>query len=196
MRRAIKDLASAGYELKGAVMTHVESGRPLAFEFLATNKEQERLALSYARILGKIGVTMKVRVVDSAQYWERRKVMDFDMMKMSWSASLSPGNEQYARWHSSQRDQDGWFNQAGASDPAIDAMIDALLAARSQEDFTAAVRAFDRVLINGYYVVPMFHKSDQWLGLWKRIAMPEPGKDAKGRPLAGYRPTTFWHRTD
>ncbi len=196
MRRAIKDLAAAGYALKGAVMTHIESGRPLAFEFLATNKEQERLALSYARILEKIGVTMKVRVVDSAQYWERRKVMDFDMMKMSWSASLSPGNEQYARWHSSQRDKDGWFNQAGASDPAIDSLIDALLAARSQEDFTAAVRAFDRVLINGYYVVPMFHKSDQWLGLWKRIAMPEPGKDAKGRPLAGYRPTTFWYRKD
>jgi len=130
--------------------------------------------------------------VDSAQYWERRKVMDFDMMKMSWSASLSPGNEQQARWHSSQRDKDGWFNQAGAADPAIDAMIDALLAARTQEDFTAAVRAFDRVLINGYYVVPMFHKSDQWLGLWNRIAMP--GDDVKGRPLAGYRPTTFWYR--
>ena len=61
--------------------------------------------------------------------------MDFDMMKMSWSASLSPGNEQMSRWHSSQRDVDGWFNQAGADDPAIDAMIDALLSARSQDDF-------------------------------------------------------------
>ena len=116
--------------------------------------------------------------------------MDFDMMKMSWSASLSPGNEQFARWHSSQRDIDGWFNQAGANDPAVDAMINALLAARSEEDFTAAVRAFDRVLINGYYVVPLFQKGEQWVGMWKRIRFPQ--EEAKGRPLGGYSPTTFW----
>ena len=192
LRTAIKDLGAAGYGLKDSVMTHNDTGKPLAFEFLATTKEQERLALAYARILERIGVRMEIRTVDSAQYWERRKTMDFDMMKMSWSASLSPGNEQSSRWLSTQRDKDGWFNQAGAHDPAVDAMINALLAARSQEDFTAAVRAFDRTLINGFYVVPLFHKADQWVGMWKRIGVP--GVEAKGQPLSGYRPTAWWYK--
>nr|WP_319512800.1 extracellular solute-binding protein [uncultured Cohaesibacter sp.] len=191
MRDAMKALASQGYGLKDGAMVNLATGAPLAFEFLSTSKEEERLALVYARVLERLGIKMDIRTVDSAQYWERRKTMDFDMMKMSWSASLSPGNEQMSRWHSSQRDVDGWFNQAGADDPAIDAMIDALLSARSQEDFTAAVRAFDRTLINGFYGVPLFHKGEQWVGLWKRIRYPE--SEAKGRPLAGYRPTTFWY---
>ena len=191
MRNAMKALASQGYGLKDGAMVNLDTGAPLAFEFLSTSKEEERLALVYARVLERLGIKMDIRTVDSAQYWERRKTMDFDMMKMSWSASLSPGNEQMSRWHSSQRDVDGWFNQAGADDPAIDAMIDALLSARSQEDFTAAVRAFDRTLINGFYGVPLFHKGEQWVGLWKRIRYPE--SEAKGHPLAGYRPTTFWY---
>nr|WP_321483087.1 extracellular solute-binding protein [uncultured Cohaesibacter sp.] len=191
MRDAMKALASQGYGLKDGAMVNLATGAPLAFEFLSTSKEQERLALAYARVLERLGIKMTIRTVDSAQYWERRKTMDFDMMKMSWSASLSPGNEQKSRWYSSQKNVDGWFNQAGADDPAIDAMIDALLSARSQEDFTAAVRAFDRTLINGYFVVPLFHKGEQWVGLWKRIRYPE--SEAKGRPLAGYRPTTFWY---
>ncbi|WP_316862412.1 extracellular solute-binding protein [uncultured Cohaesibacter sp.] len=188
---ALKALSIAGYGLKDGTMVETASGTPLAFEFLATTNEEERLALVYSRILERIGIKMSIRTVDSAQYWERRKTMDFDMMKMSWSASLSPGNEQRSRWHSSKRDVDGWFNQAGADDPAVDAMIEALLAARSQEDFIAAVRAFDRTLINGYYVVPLFHKGEQWVGLWNRIRYPD--KEAKGRPLSGYRPITFWY---
>ena len=192
MGEAIKALESEGFVFKDGALIDTASGAPMAFEFLATSKEQERLAMSYAGVLKRIGIQMSVRTVDSSQYWERRKTMDFDMMKMSWSASLSPGNEQYSRWHSSQRDVDGWFNQAGANDPAVDAMIDALLAARSQEDFTAAVRAFDRALINGFYVVPLFHKGDQWVGMWKHIAFP--ADETKGRPLSGYRSTTWWYR--
>jgi peptide/nickel transport system substrate-binding protein len=188
MGGALKQLKEAGYNLVDGVMKSSKDGKPLAFEFLATTKEQERLALAYSRILERIGISMSIRTVDSAQYWERRKTMDFDMMKMSWSASLSPGNEQFSRWHSSQRDKDGWFNQAGADDPAVDAMIDALLAAKSSEDFTAAVRAFDRSLINGYYVVPLFHKADSWLGVWSHIGMPE------GQPLGGYASNTWWDK--
>lgn len=188
MGSALTQLNDAGYNLVDGVMKSSKDGKPLAFEFLATTKEQERLALAYSRILERIGISMSIRTVDSAQYWERRKTMDFDMMKMSWSASLSPGNEQYSRWHSSQRDKDGWFNQAGADDPAVDAMIDALLAAKSSEDFTAAVRAFDRSLINGYYVVPLFHKADSWLGVWSHIGMPE------GQPLGGYASNTWWDK--
>nr|WP_319473149.1 ABC transporter substrate-binding protein [uncultured Cohaesibacter sp.] len=191
MRAALSDLAGEGYSLKDGVMVNEATGAPFVFEFLSTTKEEERLALVYARVLERLGIKMEIRTVDSAQYWERRKTMDFDMMKMSWTASLSPGNEQKSRWDSSQRDIDGWFNQAGANDPAVDAMINALLAARSQEDFTAAVRAYDRTLINGFYVVPLFHKGEQWVGLWKRIRYPE--EEAKGRPLAGYRPTVFWY---
>ena len=75
----------------------------------------------------------------------------------SWIASASPGNEQRSRWGSAGADQQASFNLAGVKSPAVDAMIAALLAARTQEDFVTAVRAYDRVLLSGFYIVPLFH---------------------------------------
>ena len=93
-----------------------------------------------------------MRLVDSAQFYERQKAFDFDMMQFTYTASLSPGNEQLFRWSSDAAKTEGTFNFAGASSPALDAMLQALIAAKSEEDFVAAARALDRVLISGFYV--------------------------------------------
>ncbi len=108
------------------------------------------------------------------------------MMHWIYTASLSPGNEQIGRWSKVDADTFGSLNFAGASSPAIDAMIDALLAAKSQEDFVSAVRAYDRVLISGFYVVPLFHAPAQWIARWARVEHPE--KTA----LYGVQPMTWW----
>ncbi len=103
-------------------------------------------------MLERIGVKATIRSVEDAQFQPRLQQFDFDMVRRSWGASLSPGNEQLGRWSQAAADRPSSFNYAGAKQPAIDAMIDAMLAARTPEDFVAAVRALDRVLISGYYV--------------------------------------------
>ncbi|MGZ8348047.1 MAG: hypothetical protein ACXWUP_13135, partial [Allosphingosinicella sp.] len=111
---------------------------------------------------------------------------DFDMVRNTWGASLSPGNEQINRWSSTVADAEGSFNYPGAKQPAIDALIKAMLAAPTKDDFVAAVRAYDRVLISGYYAVPFFYLPEQWVARWTRIERPERAA------LTGYSLPTWW----
>jgi peptide/nickel transport system substrate-binding protein len=153
---------------------------------MVTTKEDERLALAYGRTLQRIGIVISIRNVDAAQYQERRNNFDFDMIRYTWAASLSPGNEQLNRWSSAVADLNGSFNYPGAKVPALDAMIQAMLSAPTREDFVAAVRAFDRILISEAYVVPLFYLPDQWIARWTRIE--HPAKTA----LTGYSLPTWW----
>ena len=110
------------------------------------------------------------------------------MLRYSWSESLSPGNEQSFYWGSAAADEPGSRNYMGVRSKAIDAMIGALLAAENREDFVAAVRALDRVLMSGLFVVPLFHLPEQWVAHWAHIE--RPGTTS----LFGYLPETWWHR--
>ena len=161
-------------------------GKPLAFEILVQSSEQERIALAYKRSLDRVGIQATIRQVDDAQYQARKNAYDYDMILATYSASLSPGAEQVYRWGSVSRDLPGTFNYAGAADPALDTMIGEIVAARSREDFVTAVRAYDRLLISGYYVLPLFHLPEQWLARWKFIQHPET------TPLYGYQLPAFW----
>ena len=114
-----------------------------------------------------------IRSVDAAQFQQRRQTFDFDMTRMTWAASLSPGNEQNFRWSQAAAGTEGSFNLPGAKQPAIDALIEAMLAAPTREDFVAAVRALDRVLISGYYVVPLLYLPDTWIARWNTVEHPQ-----------------------
>ena len=172
LRAALDLLQQAGYKLDGNRLVQASTGQPLAFEILLQDREQERVALAYARTLARIGIAATVRTVDSTQYQRRVQDFDFDMIMTSWPASLSPGNEQGNRWSSANVNVPASFNYVGANSPAIDAMLAALLAARSQEEFVAAVRSLDRVLISGHYVVPLYYLPDQWVARWNRVSHP------------------------
>ncbi len=188
MREALGELQAAGYELRNNQLVNAASGEPLAFEILVVNKEDERLALAYQRTLERIGVKATIRSVEDAQFQPRLQQFDYDMVRRGWGASLSPGNEQLGRWSQAAAGRPSSFNYAGAKQPAIDAMIDAMLAARSREDFVAAVRALDRLLISGYYVTPLFYLPDQWIARWTRIERPEAAA------LTGYALPTWWRK--
>ncbi|MDD9329194.1 MAG: ABC transporter substrate-binding protein, partial [Bartonella sp.] len=97
------------------------------------------------------------------QYQNRLGTFDYDMIIGKLKNSLSPGNEQINRWASVSRNLKGSFNFAGTSNPAIDAMIKAILDARSDAEFIAAVRALDRILISGSYYIPLYHVPEQWV---------------------------------
>jgi peptide/nickel transport system substrate-binding protein len=185
--KGIQLLQAAGYGLKDGKMVNVKSGEPLTFEMLVADRADERLGLAFQQSLRLVGIDMSIRQADAAQYWERiLKTRDFDMIRWTYSASLSPGNEQFGRWSKVGGDAYGNLNFAGVSSPAIDAMINALLAAKSQDDFVTAARALDRALISGHYVIPLFHAAKQWIAYWKRVEHPAKAS------LYGVVPPTWW----
>jgi len=186
MREVLSELQNAGYELRGDTLVNKQTGAPFAFEILVTNREDERLALAYQRTLARIGVKASIRNVDSSQYQERRQRFDFDMIRFTWPVSLSPGNEQLNRWSEASADFHGSFNYPGAKKPVLDALIEAMLSSRSREDFVAAVRAFDRALISGYYVAPLFFLPEQWIARWTTIERPQV------TPITGYNLPAWW----
>ena len=169
-RQALDLLAQAGWRVERGVLS--KDDEAFEFEIMVTDRAQERLALNYSTSLRRIGVVARVRTVDEVQYQRRRQRFDFDMMLGTWVASASPGNEQRMRWGAASADQEASFNLAGASEPAIDALIATMLAARTREDFVAAVRAYDRVLLSGFYIVPLYHTVYQWDAYWTRLGRP------------------------
>jgi peptide/nickel transport system substrate-binding protein len=186
LRRALDLLTAAGYELRGTALVERKSGRPFTFEILVTARDEERLALLFTQSLKRAGIAARVRMVDAVQYEGRRLAYDFDMIQNRWDQSLSPGNEQAFYWGSAAADQLGTRNYMGVKSPAVDAMIAALLKAESREDFVAAVRALDRTLISGFYVIPLFHLPAQWIARWSTIGRPATTS------LYGYLPETWW----
>jgi peptide/nickel transport system substrate-binding protein len=190
-KRALDLLERAGYALKDGRLS--KNGEPLAFEIMVKDRSQERLALNYSDSLARIGVAAKVRLVDEVQYQRRRQKFDFDMMIGSWIASASPGNEQRSRWGSKSADQEASFNLAGVKSPAVDALIAALLAARTREEFIAAVRAYDRVLLSGFYIVPLFHASDAWIAASTALARPSESPHY-GPPTGSSTLDTWWRK--
>jgi len=186
-RKALELLESAGWELKGGKLVNKETGAPFEFEILASTKGQERLLLSYARALERIGITARIRQVDSAQYQRRRQIYDFDMIQNFWYASLSPGNEQSFRWSAASADTEGTFNFPGVKSPAVDAMIQAVLAAKDRPEFVSSVRALDRALLSGNYVIPLFHLPKQWVARWQQLQHPDDTS------LYGFQVSTWWH---
>jgi peptide/nickel transport system substrate-binding protein len=190
LKKALALFTEAGFDLKGGILRNRASGQPLSFEILVTSKDQERLALSFGRDLKRAGIAARVRVVDAVQYDRRRLTYDYDMIQNRWDQSLSPGNEQHFYWSSEAAGVDGTRNYMGARNPAIDAMIAALLRARGREEFVSAVRALDRTLISGFYVVPLFHLPEQWVARWAHIEHPQ------ATSLFGYLPETWWRKPE
>ena len=186
LRRAFPLFRAAGYDIRGTALTHLATGRPLSFEILTSTRDQERLALAFSQSLKRAGIDARVRSVDATQFEHRKIEFDFDMVQYRWEQSLSPGNEQYFYWGSAAANAPGSRNYMGVKSKAIDAMIASMLSARSREDFVAATRALDRILLSGFYVVPLYHSPVQWVARWTRIKHPERTS------LFGFLPETWW----
>jgi peptide/nickel transport system substrate-binding protein len=188
LRSALNLLSEAGYDLDGTVLRQRSTKAPFTFEILVTTRDQERIALAFTRDLKRAGIDASVRAVDAVQFEQRRLGYDFDMIWNRWDQSLSPGNEQSFYWGSAAADNPGTRNYMGAKDPAIDAVIAAMLAAREHPVFVSAVRALDRTLMSGFYAIPIFNVQEQWIARWNRIERPS------ATALTGYLPETWWQR--
>lgn len=185
MKRAYDLLVSRGYAIKDEQMLD-PNGNPLSFEILTRSVAEERLGIAYKRTLERLGIAVTIRTVDDAQYQKRLQTFDYDVILGAYSGSLSPGYEQYARWGSQSKDIEGSFNYAGVADPVVDALIDKMLAVHGQAEFVSIVRALDRVLISGHYMVPIYYQPEQWIAYWAHLQHPDKTS------LNGYQLQTWW----
>jgi peptide/nickel transport system substrate-binding protein len=185
-QEALQLLEAAGYRLTEGKLINTTTGEPFTFEILAATRAQERLLLTFARALEQVGIEARIRQIDSAQYQRRKQTYDFDMIQYFWPVSLSPGNEQSFRWGSEGAATEGTLNFPGVKSAGVDAMIEALLKAKDRPSFVVAVRALDRLLLSGDYVIPLFHLPHQWVAHWNDLKRPET------TPLYGYQIDTWW----
>lgn len=188
---ALRLMEEAGYTVQDGVMSDA-NGTPVSFEILLRTGSSENEAITniYTEALDRIGITPTISSVDSAQYQERTDAFDFDMTTYSRGLSLSPGNEQRLYWGCDMVETEGSRNLMGACNPAIEAMIDRMLTSDSQEDYFAAVRALDRVLISERYVVPF------WYNPIARIAHNAELRYPDELPIygdwIGWQPDVWW----
>ena len=172
MQTAIGLLKEAGYAVRSGQMVHETSQAPLAFEFLANSREQERIGLAFADALKPVGIALQVRFVDSSLYWRRLRMFDFDTVIWSYGVTASPGTEQQNRFSAASADREASLNYAGVKSPVVDAMLEAIRAASTREDFVAAVRSLDRSLLAGFYVLPLYFAPDRWLAHQSGLKRP------------------------
>ena len=168
---AWKLLEQAGYRIENDRMVNAQ-GQPLAFEFLITQANLERVLLPFKRNLAELGIDMSIRRADVSQYINRMRSRDFDMTSAIWPQSGSPGNEQRDFWHSASYDNPGSRNFIGLQDPAIDQLVEGLINADSREALIAHTRALDRVLLWNHYVIPNYY-TDRWrIAHWRQLKRP------------------------
>ncbi|WP_082181788.1 extracellular solute-binding protein [Aestuariivita boseongensis] len=157
LREATRLLAEAGWTVTEGVLTNA-SGQPFTFDILLRQgaSDLQTMINIYVQALERLGIATTLSVVDDAQYNERIAALDFDMTDFRRDLSLSPGNEQRLYWGSENANREGTRNLMGVASPAVDAMIDTMLNTERAEEFQAAVRALDRVLTAGRYVIPIW----------------------------------------
>lgn len=172
LRRAVQLLKEAGWEQTGDGFKNAK-GEKLTIEFLMFDVSFERIIGPYVKNLKLIGLDATMRRVDPAQYQRRLKDYDFDITTQRYSLRLTPGVELKNFWGSDAAAMSGSYNLAGIADPAVDAMIDRVITAKSRDELVTAARAADRVLRAGHYWVPQWYKGSHQIAFWDKFGWPE-----------------------
>jgi microcin C transport system substrate-binding protein len=166
-----KLLDEAGYTVKNGVRVNAK-GEPLRLEILIFEPTFERLTAPYVKNLRLLGIDTHVRMVDPAQYQQRLKDFDFDITTERYQMRNTPGVELRSYFGSAAAKMDGSLNLAGISDPAVDALIEKVIAAKSRDELETAARALDRVLRAGHYWVPHWYKPSNTIAYWDKFSRP------------------------
>jgi len=188
LREALRLLKQAGYEVRDQQLVNTKTGEPYAIEFLTVDPGFQRVVLFYKPSLDRLGIASTVRTVDEAQYENRLRSWDFDIITAAWPAPLTPGNELLGYWGSRAAEEPGSYNLIGIKNPAVDTMIDQIVSAKNRADLEVATRALDRILLWNHYVVPQWYYNKVRTARWDRFGhpdlMPKYGRSAF--------PTVWW----
>ena len=187
-RKALGLLKDAGWEIKNGVLTNAKSGEPMKIEFIEIDDTYDRILNPYFQNLKRLGIEGKITRVDTAQYIDRVKSFNFDLITHVQGQSESPGNEQREFWSSAAADIQGSRNLIGIKDAAIDHLVDKIILAKNHDDLVAACRALDRVLLWNHFVVPNWYLPAARLAYWDKFRYPaKPPKRSPGFP------TVWWY---
>ncbi len=185
LKQALDLLRETGWKIKDRKMVDA-SGQPIGFTILMSDPSLERVALPYVQNLLKLGLDVKVRTVDPAQYQRLTDEFDFDMTMMVLPGSDIPGNEMRDYWSCESGKVKGGNNAAGVCDPAVDALVEKIVTAGDRTSLRIATKALDRVLLTGWYMVPNWHSQTFRVAYWDRFG--EPGKPIRD----GFNFDTWW----
>ena len=192
LRKARRLLESAGWDIKNGVLRN-QSDDPFTFEILLENTATEHEAIMniYTDALQRLGIQAKIKLIDAVQYRQRMKTYDFEMAYYTRYMSLSPGNEQTLYWGKDGITKPGTRNYMGVNSPAIEGLIKRMLKTRDNTNFRATIRALDRVLTAGRYVIPIWHSTVSNVAHDARLKYP------KTLPMygdwAGFLPDVWWY---
>ena len=186
LRTASKLLRDAGWAIKDGVRVNEKTGVKLEFEILLSSPIFERIVLPFSKNLEKLGVKTRARTVESAQYRRRLDTFDYDVVVGNWGQSMSPGNEQRDFWGSASVDQQGSRNIVGINDPAVDKLIEKLIAAPDRKALVTAARALDRVLQWNHFVIPHFHAGYDRIAYWDKFGKSDV------TPASGTQFLSWW----
>lgn len=172
MRRAVKLLEKAGYQLKDSKMQD-KNGKQLSFEFLLYSKDFERVVHPFRRNLQRIGIKTSIRLVDISQFINRLNNFDFDIVSLRKGQSISPGNEQLGYWGCDSQMQVGTSNWAGVCSPVIDDLVTQLIMSDTREELVNRTKALDRVLLTQHMVIPQWYLPAYRIAYWDKFEHPE-----------------------
>ncbi len=187
IRAALALLKEAGWEIRDEKLTNVKSGQPLEFELLMYESTMEPIVTALQKNMQRLGITMKIRLVDTTQYVNRLRDRDFDMISGGYDANFYPSSDLKIIWRSDYIDYT--WNTAGVKDPAVDYLIDGIVA--SQNDDQALLywgKALDRVLAWNHYVIPEWFLSKFREAHWDKFGRPPLDK----RPKYSLGEGTWW----
>ena len=180
----------AGFALKNGKRV-MPDGKPITIEFLLDEPTFTPHHLPYIKNLGTLGIDATLRVVDPVQYRARVDGFDFDITVERFSFSATPGDSLRSYFSSQAAATKGSQNLAGIADPAVDALVDIIIAAKTRAELTTACRALDRVIRAGRYWIPHWYKASHWIAYWDVFGHPA----AKPRYFRGI-PETWWYDQD
>jgi microcin C transport system substrate-binding protein len=177
LKKAIQLLQKAGWITEKGVLINQKTKKPFKFEILLYRPDDEKIALAFARNLKHLGIQVSIRCLDTAQFETRRSQYDYDMIIWLWGHTMSPGNEQKYYWGSQSADEPGGHNYAGIKSPIIDALCDNIANARDRAHLIPAIQALDRVLLWGYYAIPLYYSNKIYLAYWNKFSHPNINPD-------------------
>jgi microcin C transport system substrate-binding protein len=171
LRQASKLLDEAGWKPDGSVRRNAR-GEPLSIEFLIDSPVFERVLSPYVKNLQLLGIDATIRTIDDAQYQDRQKNYDYDVISSRFMAGLTPGDALRIFFGSASANKPGTYNMSGVASPEIDALIDRVVEAKTRKDLDIAGRALDRVLRAEHFWVPNWHKASHWVAHWDKFSRP------------------------
>ena len=172
LRRAAQLLQEAGYADQGRQARRRRQASAVASNSCSTSRRSSRTTCRSSRISATLGIDATLRIVDPVQMQQRRNDFDFDITIQRFSFSATPGDSLRTYFSSQAAGLKGSQNLAGIADPAIDALIDRIIAAESRAALTTACRALDRLIRAGRYWIPHWYKASHWIAYWDMFGRP------------------------